>query len=81
MSRTWWLSLAVVIRCASEDARRSTVDQSPMGLPDLNVGMTDKQAGMDATGQPKVKAKASTPGSRNSISNRRSAMGIGCRIS
>lgn len=34
-----------------------------------------------AVHQPNVKANASTPGSRNSISNRRSAMGCGCRIS
>jgi len=31
--------------------------------------------------QPNVNAKASTPGSRNSISNCRSAMGVDCRIS
>jgi hypothetical protein len=31
--------------------------------------------------QPNVKAKASTPGPKNSISNCRSAMGPGCRIS
>ena len=31
--------------------------------------------------QPNVNAKTSTPGSRNSISNCRSAMGFGCRIS
>jgi hypothetical protein len=30
--------------------------------------------------QPNVNAKASTPESRNSISNCRSAMGFGCRI-
>ena len=30
------------ICCASEDARRSTLDQSPMRLPGLNVGMTDR---------------------------------------
>ena len=33
------------------------------------------------TDQPNVNAKASTPGSRNSISNCRSAMGFGCLIS
>ena len=32
-------------------------------------------------GHPKVNEKASTPGSRNSISNSRSAIGFGCRIS
>jgi tetratricopeptide (TPR) repeat protein len=31
--------------------------------------------------QPNVKANASTPASRNSISNRRSAIGFGCRMS
>src|SRR3981189_992631 len=34
-----------------------------------------------AADQPNVKAKASTPGPRNSIWNCRSAMGLGCRIS
>jgi len=35
------------------------------------------ECGMD---QPNVNANASTPGSRNSISSCRSAMGLGCRI-
>ena len=34
-----------------------------------------------AADQPNVKQKASTPGARNSISNRRSAMGPDCRMS
>jgi len=34
-----------------------------------------------AVHQPNVKANASKPGSRNSTSNRRSAMCCGCRIS
>jgi hypothetical protein len=40
------------------------------------IGTTQAQV----VDQPKVNTKASTPASRNSISNCRSAMGFGCRI-
>jgi FixJ family two-component response regulator len=42
------------------------------------LGIAPCDPGWD--GHPKVKAYASTPGSRNSISNVRSAIGEGCRI-
>ena len=52
----------------------------PQGLCVLGQGARQAQ-GKDSTRQPNVKANVSTPASRNSISNCRSTIGVGCRIS